>query len=760
MGKNKNKNNNRVKPDAENETEDRFRAAETRPQFRSVKKHTSKVVLDERFASVLTDARFQLDGKDKYGRKKNEAVKDDLTAFYTVEEGEEKKEQRKPSDDDSASSGSEDSDDARPKKDEKEQDEDPASRIAYLKAFSRGEVDVSSSSDDDDSSQSSNDDEDEDGEDPVYGSAGVLDPSNREEEIEITYDPSPYLVVTNMDWDHIRAVDLFSILSSFTPPGAVKRVQVYQSDFGKEQIAKEKIYGPVDIWKKKMEKVDDEDDESGADENSSGADDSESEGDNDNDDQDSTNNDSEHEEEEKSRYLKVEPDALPEESDFDPEKLRAYETSKLKYYFAVVEFANTGSADAAYREVDGLEFENSSSAVDLRALPSEALDNVITDRLMRDAASSIPSNYVPPDFVVSALQQTNVQCTWDQGDAEREKALTKYSSGGWEGAEADDLKTYLASDGSSDEEDSGEEGGKGSTMRKLLGLDSDNENDDQANSEKSESSEDDGDSDDEHEGIQGMNKEVKFMPGKKNLEEKIRAKLETKNAAPEELTPWQKYQEKRKEKRRERKQASKKKKNGDESEDDSDEGGDDFFADESKPSQKKKEARGAKGKTDKGKTDEVFDQEKSRKELELLLAGEDEEEQARDYDIRGIQRMEKNKDKKLKGGRKRKEEKLASAVSGTDFKVNTEDNRFAAVLEGSDDRFGIDKTDPNYKDTSAMREILAEQTQRRKKKRRKTAPAEKIAPDISADAGGKSAGSAALSSLVSRLKSKVSKKTQ
>jgi hypothetical protein len=753
MGKTKNK--NRVKPDAENETEERFRAAETRPQFRSVKKHTSKVVLDERFASVLTDARFQLDGKDKYGRKKTEAVKDDLTAFYTVEEGEgeEKKEQRKPSDDDSASNGSseDDSVDAGPKKEEKEQDEDPASRIAYLKAFSRGEIDVSSSSDEDDSSQSSNDDEDEGVEDPVYGSAGVLDPSTREEEIEITFDTSPYLVVTNMDWANIRAVDLFSILSSFTPPGAVKRVQVYQSDFGKEQMEKEKIYGPVDIWKKKMENASDEDDESDA-ENSSAADDSENEGDND--DQDSTNNDSEHDQEEKSRYLKVEPDALPEESDFDPEKLRAYETSKLKYYFAVVEFANSESADAAYREVDGLEFENSSSAVDLRALPSEALDNVITDRSMRDEASSIPSNYVPPDFVVSALQQTNVQCTWDQGDTEREKALTKYSSGGWEGAEADDLKTYLASDGSSDE-DSGEEGDKGSTMRKLLGLDSDNENDDLANSEKSESSEDDGDSDNEHEGIQGMNKEVKFIPGKKNLEEKIRAKLETKNAPAEELTPWQKYQEKRKEKRRERKQSTKKKKNAGESEDDSDGGGDDFFADDAKPSRKKKEARGAKG-----ETDEVFDLEKSRKELELLLAGENEEEQAKDYDIRGIQRMEKNKDKKLKGGRKRKEEKLASSISGTGFKVNSEDNRFAAVLEGSDDRFGIDKTNPNYKDTSAMREILAEQTQRRKKKRRKTVRAEKIAPDISADAGGKSAGSAALSSLVSRLKSKVSKKIQ
>jgi hypothetical protein len=77
-------------------------------------------------------------------------------------------------------------------------------------------------------------------------------------------------------------------------------------------------------------------------------------------------------------------------------------------------------------------------------------------------------------------------------------------------------------------------------------------------------------------------------------------------------------------------------------------------------------------------------------------------------------------------------------------------------LEGSDDRFGIDKTDPHYKETSAMREILSEQTKRRKKKRQKTEP-DAVAPDVSAENTGKSVGSNALSSLVQRLKSKVSK---
>jgi hypothetical protein len=148
---------------------------------------------------------------------------------------------------------------------------------------------------------------------------------------------------------------------------------------------------------------------------------------------------------------------------------------------------------------------------------------------------------------------------------------------------------------------------------------------------------------------------------------------------------------------------------------------------------------------------EVAIHQKSKDELELLLAGEHDEEQARDYDIRGIQRMEKNKGKKLKGSRKRKEAKIAADVTGTDFKVDVHDTRFNAVLDGSDDRFGIDKTDPNYKDTSAMREILSEQTKRRKKKRKKNV----VVPDVNSDTAANTSGATALSSLVQRLKSRV-----
>ena len=127
--------------------------------------------------------------------------------------------------------------------------------------------------------------------------------------------------------------------------------------------------------------------------------------------------------------------------------------------------------------------------------------------------------------------------------------------------------------------------------------------------------------------------------------------------------------------------------------------------------------------------------------------------------MRGIHRIQKNKNKKLRGSRKRKETELAANVSGRDFKVDTKDERFAAVLAGTDDRFGIDRTDPNYKETDAMKEILAEQTKRRKAKKRKEGR-EHITPDVIAAEGVEnSCCAAALSSLVMSLKSKVAKKT-
>ena len=135
--------------------------------------------------------------------------------------------------------------------------------------------------------------------------------------------------------------------------------------------------------------------------------------------------------------------------------------------------------------------------------------------------------------------------------------------------------------------------------------------------------------------------------------------------------------------------------------------------------------------------------------------------------MRGLTKLERHANKKLKGKRKRQLETLAANVSGQDFHIDTTDNRFAGLLDGTDDRFGIDRTNPAYKETGAMKEMLQEQSKRRKKKR---VNGNKNGQDLEikqidstkngTESGWKesSSGAMALSSLVSSLQQKVSKK--
>mmetsp|Transcript_19617 Transcript_19617/g.30235 ORF Transcript_19617/g.30235 Transcript_19617/m.30235 type:complete len:776 (+) Transcript_19617:177-2504(+) len=761
----------------EDDVDDRFAAASSRPQFQKKKEEKTKVVLDARFSSVLTDSRFRVDAKDKYGRRKKKKTdaKAELENFYTVEKEEEEKgdeteekanldEESSCTDDDTEKSDHDDDD-------EEEEAQDPASRIAYLTALSRGELSVSSSSDEDDSSVSSAEEAESDGDDGS-DAPGILDSSSKKE-IPITDEPSPFLAVMNMDWKNVRSVDLFAILASFTPPGSVRCVQIFPSDFGMERMAKEEKHGPLDLWKNQEGSAEDHLDSDS--------------------DKEVASYDSGKSESLGNAKKDFNPNAI--DSDFDPEKLREYEASKLKYFFAVVEFSSPEHADIAYREVDGLELEHSSAAIDLRSIAPDELDGVKEGRKIRDEARAVPSNYEPPEFVINALQQSNVQCTWDEGDKERELKLTGYGGGQkeiWNSmAEGDDLKAYLASDVSSDEDEGDDEvstsGGKGAQMRKMLGLDSDSDDGDDGDAVDSEASEDSSE-EDEDQKEDNFNKEATFVPGKRSLQQKIRSKIQESTEEQKELTPWEKYQQKRKEKRRERRQAARSKRKGvgvhqdgndmygadpefgvpdSDSEDGFDKDGrDGFFLEDkgdsvgSRKGQEQSKGKAGKNRKEGKTTAELPQRTKSSKaELELLLAGDKEEEDAKDYDMRGILRLHKNKDKKLRGARKRKEEKLAASTSGTDFKLDTADSRFAAVLDGTDDRFGIDRTDPNFKETSAMREILSQQTKRRKAKKRARVT-ETVAPDVSAENGAGGGGALALSSLVKNLKAKVAKSGQ
>ena len=107
-------------------------------------------------------------------------------------------------------------------------------------------------------------------------------------------------------------------------------------------------------------------------------------------------------------------------------------------------------------------------------------------------------------------------------------------------------------------------------------------------------------------------------------------------------------------------------------------------------------------------------------------------------------------------------ENLAANVSGQGFQVDTKDDRFSALLDGADDRFGIDRTNPAFKETTAMKTLLEEQAKRRKKNRGGKSK-QKASDQKQSDEKGKkadswvesSSGAMELSSLVKSLQTKV-----
>ncbi|XP_051469509.1 ESF1 homolog isoform X1 [Apus apus] len=375
------------------------------------------------------------------------------------------------------------------------------------------------------------------------------------------------------------------------------------------------------------------------------------------------------------------------------EKLREYQFKRLKYYYAVVECDSPETANKIYEECDGLEFESSCSFIDLRFIP----DSVTFDDMPKDAASEVNvAVYKPKYFTSAAMGTSKVDITWDETDHERVTSLSRTFKK--EELLDMDFQAYLAS--SSEEEEEQQQGGdvphevqddkprksqkddeeQIAKYRELL----------QSIQEKEKKQEE-----------KDIGMEIKWVPGlKETAEEMVKNRLEGKDN----LTPWQKYLEKKKEKRilkKKRKATAETEQSEDELPSDVDLN-DPYFAEELEKTGLKKKSESVVSTSE--DEDEV---EKQKAEMALLMM-DDDDDTRKHFNYKKIVEQQNLSKKKKKLLMKKKE------LLEDDFQVNVADTRFQAMFTSP--LFNLDPSDPNFKKTKAVEKILEEKARRREEK--------------------------------------------
>lgn len=643
------------------ETDERFAHIHKDPRFRRVPKKERKVKIDSRFQSMFEN-KFKVKATvDKRGKPTATTTKENLRKFYELDEEEEKDGNRKASDD--------------------EEEDDNVERDTSSEASSSDEEEEVTSSSEEEGDSSSSEDEDncEDVGDLVDPSAKLShnwnDVDHGAPEAE---DATSRLAVCNMNWDRIRAKDLFVLLHSFLPAGGhIKSVTIYPSEFGLERMAEEEKLGPRELRAKA--------------ENSDGGE-------------------------------------VREGEEFDAETLRLYQLNRLKYYYTVVECDSKESAGAIYDECDGMEYESSAAKLDLRFIP----DDMTFDHTPKDQCLRLPeaSTYKPAVFTTTALCQQKVELTWDETDVERLQATMKKFTD--DDLEEEKLQGLIAS--SSEEEKEDVENGvdpfqhsstdavnsTGGSMQTGVN-DFDSDNSDKGNKKSKnkyrsllETLEDEEDADGKQEAFM----EITWAPSLKSTTDSAKKKKKA-----EKLTPWEEYRQKKKEKKKQKRLEQKREKvemkrkelgmSGE------DVGFDDpFFNDESEDETMPSKKKDKKKKKKKGKEkvaeemltpEEKAVREKQKAALELLMQDSD---GLNHFSLDKL--LEKESKKKKKGKKKKKNADSAKDVDNVDtFQMNLEDNRFAAVYNSR--MYNIDPSAPEFKETKGMKALIDEKLKRREK---------------------------------------------
>lgn len=259
---------------------------------------------------------------------------------------------------------------------------------------------------------------------------GVLDGQDADGEGVPLGEVTSRLAVVNLDWDNIRAADLMVVFSSFVVnAGQVKKISIYPSDFGKERMEREEMEGPpkeifsrdqgdASIERKKYESKDQDDEVSSGEED----------------------------DEQIRRSLHEE----GTDKDFNSAKLRRYQLERLRYYYAVLVCSSPSIAQNIYEAVDGTEYLTTANFFDLRFIPD---DTDFSHDKPRDECARIPDGYRPNEFVTDALQHSKVRLTWDADDGTRKEAQKRAFAASRAKIDENDLKAYLGSDTSGDEDD-------------------------------------------------------------------------------------------------------------------------------------------------------------------------------------------------------------------------------------------------------------------------------------------------------------------
>ncbi len=349
---------------------------------------------------------------------------------------------------------------------------------------------------------------------------------------------------------------------------------------------------------------------------------------------------------------------MNDDEHLDLEKLRKYEKSKMKYYFGVLECDSAETVNAIYEACDGMEFDRSSVMFDLRIIP----DDVAIDTPLRDFADEVPLTYRPPDFYNKALQHTKVELLWDgDDDFQREQVLKSWGDKGGRKNVNDAenevlLNSFIASSSEEEEEDD----------------DEDNDNSEEEGKEKNAAV--------ANKSLGSAKPKAKSIPlGKIEKARQVRSKYAALlGLSSSENVGASKKEDGSKSKKEESSESEEEEENDSEIDNKNIKKGESGKKDDKQTQSKKK-------------TPAVIYERKLENKIQVDKATKRERATGVNDDEDGI-----GKDK--------------------NFEIDTKDDRFADVFQ--DPSFQIDRTDPNFKESNALKKIVEERIKRKDNNKR------------------------------------------